>query len=126
MANIQLTDSVKIDGKSIHAIDELWTNSSPSAAFSAQTLPLSLSDYSYLVITAKTTKSNNIYMSILVPIDEQAHASVFAVDTIYYRTFKAANTGITISTGSRMNPYGTITTSADYVIPTSVIGIKLS
>lgn len=59
MSNIQLTNDVKIDVNSIQAIDLLWENSSPTSAFSGQTINLDLSDYDFVLIGYNGTGYQN-------------------------------------------------------------------
>ena len=103
----------------------LWTNSSPSASFAAQTIPLDLSGYSVIAIACKQQDSTAIDMAIpcLGFVGNTLQCcipNIGSTQYFYKRTATIASTGVTFSTGYR-NTNGT--TGTNYCIPVAIYGV---
>lgn len=97
----------------------LWTNPSPNSSFNAQTLPLNLSNYKYVVIIAKATTSlDYLYRtSTILPIgNSEVFLHVGATGGSAMRDVKALSTGIEFTAASNNNN--------SFVIPLKIYGIK--
>ena len=102
---------------------ELWTNSSPSSDFAAQTIPLDLSGWNLIAVLAKTTTSGNTTSVFLAAVGTGSILSVpnlGSTQYFYKRTMDVQTTGVTFSTGYR-NTTGT--SGASYCIPTAIYGL---
>lgn len=98
----------------------LWTNSSPNSNFNAQTLPLDLSNYKYVVIIAKasTTEDYLYRTSTIVPVGNSEYNQILSITGgSMIRNVKALSTGIEFSNSSYDN-------SSSYVIPLKIYGLK--
>lgn len=101
----------------------LWTNSAPSSNFSAQTVPLDLSGYTWVAIiahmstsgTADTTHFVRVGSSVVLNCPNLGSTQYF-----YKREASVASNGITFGTGYRNN---TGTSGANYCIPIAIYGI---
>ena len=101
----------------------LWTNSSPSSDFAAQTIPLDLSGWNLIAVLAKTTTSGNTTSVFLAAVGTGSILSVpnlGSTQYFYKRTMDVQTTGVTFSTGYR-NTSGT--SGASYCIPTAIYGL---
>ena len=109
-----LKDNKKID------LDLLWTNPTPTSAFSAQTINLDLSNYKYLGIVswARTSLDYKKRTMSIVYIGDSDEQVLSATGTGNTRFAHANSTGVTIS---NPNPQGASTT---FVIPYKIYGIK--
>lgn len=107
-------------------IDLLWTNPTPTADFGAQTIPVSVSSYDYILIIGKRSKSvvlpdytgrlgirslykvaNNLNQeNLMISISDDNNTS-------YRRSLTLTTNGITFSAGS-----------TSWVIPVYIYGIK--
>ena len=99
------------------ALELLWTNPNPTSNFSAQTVELDLSEYTYVGITCRASTSvpgkrseliflaNKGYVIELVGWDSSINS---------YRHATASEEGVTF----------TVVTGANYCIPTHIYGIK--
>ena len=119
----------------------LWTNSSPSSAFAAQTVTLSdsISNYKYVAICYKyagTTDGVNDPMSVIVPVDKfktslknnstRHNILVLGVETNgnagwTRNVFYASDTTIEFDTGYRQNA---ASSSGDICVPTEILGLN--
>ena len=103
----------------------LWTNPSPTSSFAAQTVSIAnLSDYKYLIIVVKATKSAGTYQSqILFP--SVRHRVVFNGSTLTYRDVDFVANGLDFLAARNQTTYGGSTTqNNDLVIPVYIYGIK--
>ena len=103
----------------------LWTNSSPSASFAAQTIPLDLSGYSVIAIACKQQDSTAIDMAIpcLGFVGNTLQCcipNIGSTQYFYKRTATIASTGVTFSTGYRNT---NSTTGTNYCIPVAIYGV---
>lgn len=101
----------------------LWTNSAPSSNFSAQTVPLDLSGYTWIAIIAKTQTTGTVETTHLVRVGSSVIMSVpnlAGTQYFYKRQADVTTSGITFGTGYRNN---TGTSGANYCIPVAVYGI---
>lgn len=108
-------------------MDLLWTNSSPTASFGAQTVSLDLTDYSYVYIECCMI---NTYTSTYI------HAFIFKVNTglsytmmgggsyLMHRDATPTLSGVTFGSGYNVNTYGTDTASDYRMIPLKIYGIR--
>ena len=103
----------------------LWSNSSPSSSFAAQTIPLSLSAYSVIAIACKQQDSTAIDMAIpcLGFVGNTLQCcipNIGSTQYFYKRTATIASTGVTFSTGYRNT---NSTTGTNYCIPVAIYGV---
>lgn len=129
MANIQLTNGVKIDGKSIQAIDLLWTNANPNSSFSGQTISLNLSDYEFVVIQLKWNSSSaKAVMSSILHTNTDEGTTIAAVyNARVYREVSITNAGIQfVDCYYAANYSAAVSVNNAYCVPYKIYGIKLS
>ena len=113
----------------------LWTNSSPSSTFSAQSVSVGdLTPYDYIKIVWRWSTSDATTWEILIPNTTATTmkygfggATMSASQARYrYCTF-AKTTGVSMSfSNSVLHSSSAQTTSGAYIIPTKIIGVKLS
>ena len=115
----------------------LWTNSSPTSSFAAQdvTLSQSFTNFDYIKINWRATKSNTTAASMIVPPSVLQNSSATANSnnvefgthtgsTVRARSIRySSNTKLSISTAYNVNTSGN---STDYAIPTSIVGLKFT
>lgn len=93
----------------------LWTNSSPTSAFSAQTVAISnMSTYSQFEIYFMLATSTQYAESRQYIYNVQGRVTMNNGSSVYTRDVKPVSTGVTFSAG----------TSTSYVIPYKIYGIK--
>ena len=105
------------------AFVELWSNPNPTSNFSAQTVPLDLSAWSFIAISAKIlpTGVNEILQFVKVGTSTSLSVpNIGSTQYFYKRDADTSTSGITFSTGYR-NTNGT--SGANYCIPVSVYGV---
>lgn len=114
----------------------LWTNSSPTASFSSQTLTLSLSGYDEVEITFKNyTSSNQMVPPIKIPIGMKgmisgtfgASGSATSQSGAIYafeRVFDVSSTNIVFYDGYGCAAGSSHTVRNDMGIPIKIFGIK--
>lgn len=105
-------------------MDLLWTNSSPSAAFPAQTISLDLSEY----------KAFLLYVSINQGVEYSTSFIVKGIETTVYqpvwynalRTFTFTDSGVVVGSGKQRQSWANSTTSSadTRVIPYKIYGIR--
>ena len=78
-------------------IDLLWTNADPTASFTAQTIPLDLSDYKLVYIMQRL--SNTEAGDVIVKVDQGYAIYLFmsSGNARLYRTYDVTSTGIGVS-----------------------------
>ena len=110
----------------------LWTNPSPTSAFSAGNVTLSdnISNYKFIGVRYKAVKSGEKNTIFYAKVDDWANMenifrfSIFAIigSVNYMRTVTySSDTQIGFSTGTKVGASGT---SNDNIIPIEVIGLK--
>ena len=114
----------------------LWTNSSPTTSFNAQTVTLSddIDNYDEIKINYKQSSTNSLSASVSIPVSDlknmtiQASGIFFAIASMnsssigyFRRVGYASDTQIEFTTAYRVNNSGTDATMA---IPTSIVGCK--
>ena len=102
-------------------MDLLWENEEPTTAFAAQTIPLTLTDYSAFLIVIKNTTTTNFYGSGILLKDGNT-VSIFCKNqtatTLFSRTAKTVDEGINFTTG-----YSGTTAATKNAIPFRIYGI---
>ena len=102
-------------------MDLLWENEDTSAVFAAQTLPLTLTDYSAFLIVIRNSTTTGFYGSGIIHKDGNT-VSIFCKNqtaaTLFSRVAKTDSTGITFTTG-----YSGTTAGTKYAIPYRIYGI---
>lgn len=102
--------------------DLLWTNSSPSSNFSAQTIPLTLNLYDAVMIMYSCYTGNVRPCSQIVLKNGYQHIlfGIVATQTSFRTRYATAtNSGVTFGTG-----YNGSTSGTGNVIPMNIYGIK--
>ena len=110
----------------INRMDLLWTNSSPTSDFSAQTVELDLSDYDAVLVTFKWGKDSanpSINVVALVGVGLGIASSVY--NSRVYREFTPTATGIQFAAGA----YGSsvsasMATGNGSAVPYQIYGIR--
>ena len=100
----------------------LWTNSSPSSTFAAQTVELDLSPYKMILIEVMGDTSDTTYRipsSMVFYIDGLQHVMPYGVSN-RYRKITPSSTGIVFTTGSQAGS----SDNAKYGAPYKIYGIK--
>lgn len=127
---IQLQSADGVDNLyPIGKMDLLWTNSSPTSNFSAQTiLNGQIDNYNYFLIEFKGStgaKSNHLFQIVAKTTSSQRLVS--PCDTILTRIItNITNNGIVFEGAFNTNPYGSIVSGNNCVIPLTVYGIRTS
>lgn len=118
--------SVKSDGGGGMAETLLWTNSSPTSAFSSQTLSLDLTKYEYIKLVLKYTATGTYIQELIIKNDTAfgyvtlggGNTTVIAAGAT--RKCKILNNGIEFGGG-----YSVVGESSNtYVIPLNIYGIE--
>lgn len=108
----------------------LWTNPSPSAEFSPQTISLDLSDYDAVFIPMISASGNRIYDLFADVGGAYAYAHFVALATnlvARQRSAKATTTGITFSNcQSRTQGSGSNTNTNTHLVPQYIYGVKFN
>ncbi len=110
------------------AVDLIWTNSSPTSSFAAQTININLSNYNYIVIVLVTSDGSSIY-------DWTPHSTILLPVLSSWDGYsaKASATGTSLTRGLKVETGKIIFTDAKYtdgetnnagVIPYKIYGIK--
>lgn len=101
----------------------LWTNSSPDAAFAAQTVPIDLSAWNLICVLAKpqnTGATTSVFLAAVGTENILCVPNLGGTQYFYKRNMTVATNGITFSTGYR----GTTGTSGtSYCIPVAIYGL---
>ena len=109
----------------------LWTNASPTSNFAAQTIPLILNGYEYVLVRyLYSTNYQNYNQIAIVKVGRDAYLTFTGVAStnIYLsqRTISVDNVSVTFGApvyktyASTSNP----TANNEYCIPVEIIGIK--
>lgn len=101
----------------------LWTNPSPTSAFSAQTVSLDLSGYDAVLVECTLTNSaTSAHITGILLVGYAGNITGEGAGTnnyIYVRNADVQATGLTFGTGYRSG-----TASTSYCIPFRIYGIK--
>lgn len=100
----------------------LWTNSSPTSSFASQTVPLSLSEYKYVMIKNgwSTAGLNSIgYKWIRVDVGDNIQEVWYAVSTPTYRHIYVTTSGVQFDNG-----YASGAVNNTNYIPCEIVGYK--
>ena len=101
----------------------LWTNSSPDAAFAAQTVPIDLTAWNLICVLAKpqnTGATTSVFLAAVGTENILCVPNLGGTQYFYKRNMTVATNGITFSTGYR----GTTGTSGtSYCIPVAIYGL---
>ena len=102
---------------------QLWTNNSPTVAFSAQTVQVNLSSYKGVEIVWRwSTADDGIFKQAF---DKDTSSMIFAMaNNRVYRELSVSDSGVTFTTGylGAYNQQATATTY--YAIPIAIYGIN--
>ena len=112
---------------SIHlgiTVEKLWTNPSPGSAFSAQTVSLDLSEYSYILIHLIHNSDNDygvnmFFTPVRVGYKETCANKASSTGNMVGRTATVSTTGVTFTTG-----YNNSTSGTKYAVPCVIYGIR--
>lgn len=105
------------------AFVELWANPNPSSNFSEQTIPLDLSAWNWIMITAHNTTAGSAETAHFVQVGKSTVLSVPNVEGTQYfykRVATVSSTGVTFAQGYR-NTTGNA--GANYCIPSAIYGV---
>lgn len=105
----------------------LWTNSTPSSAFAAQTLSIDLTDYDYVHVFAYSDTGSTRLQDAGITVKDAGTGmlrvgpgSASVQSPIYARSISAiSNSGIEFSSG-----YSNATAGTSYLIPARIYGGK--
>lgn len=97
--NVAADGTLSTQGSSGYSLDLVWTNTSPSTDFAAQTVSIDLSSYTgYMIVVFKTTSSSSTYImnTCLLPGMDWV-CSHWTDSSIKNRTVSYSSTGVTFS-----------------------------
>lgn len=86
-------------GGSSNIIDSLWTNSSPTTAFTAKTVSLSLSPYAFVFIKIREATTLAKYSWHIVAVGDSNTFTTYADYFIRARSVSASTSGVTFGSG---------------------------
>lgn len=109
--------------------DLLWTNSNPTASFSAQTISMDLSAYGEIEIEFKHSSASEsyLYQKVTVPSRD---ISLFYMNArspnaeIESREVTATSSGVVFGGGRRAQGVWTPSDDNTRIVPTKIYGIK--
>ena len=98
------------------AATKLWTNSSPTTSFAAQTIPLTLTDYFGVQVVFRWYTNQDYNIQVFIP---KGIGSYYITNgqNGQFRKFNVTNSGVVVDAG---------TNSGDSLIPYQIWGLKLS
>ena len=108
-------------------MDLLWENSTPTEAFSAQTVSgISVSDYALIYILLKLGKTSPKFCTVLIESSNrnQFYATIIDGSARAYRMVTLSNTSVTFTNAFQGSFSASVTESGNYVIPYAIYGIK--
>lgn len=107
-------------------MDLLWTNSSPTSSFSAQTISLDLSEYRavLLILVMEATASTIYYNPLLCLVNGNNYRAVNGGSKIMHRSFNVSTSGISVLGGYLVNSYGADTADNVRQVPIYIYGIR--
>ena len=112
------TDNLYPVGK----LDLLWTNSSPTASFSSQTVSLDLSKYRLVMISYCYSYNSEYYQTMIQPVDGLTYRCTTGNSTNNnngVRAGTATATGVVFTAGAYNGA-----SNNQYVIPYKIYGIR--
>ena len=102
----------------------LWTNSSPTSTFAAQTISLDLTNYDAILVKCRATTSAGQYFSQFCFKGETVNASVssksYSGTNVYSRGVQCTNSGVTFTNG-----YSGSTSGTGNAIPVQIYGLTI-
>jgi len=102
----------------------LWTNSSPSSSFSAQTIPLDLTDFDAVkVFVCQDTTHTGSGVMVEAPRGYDGRALVM-YNARQYREFSWSDTGVSFNAGMNGAVGGNLSQSNTCAIPLKIYGIR--
>lgn len=128
--NIICEDGSRLNTKLQGGMELLWTNPSPSAAFTAQTITLDLSSYGAVLITS--CRENNIINTDsrhtdIIRVGDSGQLIVApqsaATAKATFRAVSVSTSGVTFANASALD---TNSASGVYAIPLYIYGIRLA
>ena len=107
------------------AMDLLWTNASPTSAFSPQTVNIDLSEYSMVYVTGSWTATDtNTWFGLLIKVGNSGIFSAIGTSKIY-RGFHVSTSGINFEKGQFATSGGSSMTDNNlYAVPRQIYGVK--
>ena len=106
----------------------LWSQSSVST-FSAQTIPLDLSGYNFVLVffTDSAAGWANDGASVLIKVNSGFKYKCLTQGggKVRYRQVSATSSGVTFESGVNIETYSQETANNNYTIPVSIYGIRL-
>lgn len=103
----------------------LWDNPDPSSNFSAQTVSLDLSDWTFIAIVTQFSTSHDYESVNMVRVGGKSAletANLFSTQYTAKRSAEVTSSGVTFSTGYRDT---TGTTGTNYCIPIAIYGVAV-
>ena len=120
--------TVVLDADDINAMhwDLLWENASSTSDFAAQTVEISLSEYTHVGILFVFSKTLHDFMPFVVfPVSESFRTNFpDNQGTVLWRTGSANVNGVTFTKGQQRTTGGTTSDSNSVVIPMYIFGIN--
>lgn len=102
----------------------IWKNNSPNSNFSAQTVPLDLSNWNMIAILCRTSTEGTAYNITFMVTDGNPYVltvgNITTTQYFYKRMASAEETGVTFQTGYRNT---SSTQGANYCIPLAIYGV---
>lgn len=117
------TTAADINGMSKWSL--LWENASPTSDFAAQTIPLDLSGYDFVMVVYKHWTTENVNNSAFCRVGQ--YGRLLSHDyTLAYRDYHPETTGIYFNVGLVVATYNNsnVTQNTSAVIPLQIYGIK--
>lgn len=107
-------------------LELLWTNSSPTSSFAAQTISLDLSDYAYVVIKMGVDTANLDHVcNFIALIDGGATRCEFSSRVIMFRDATVTTSGVSFGVNATVSSYnGTVNNTNTNSIPLYIYGVK--
>ena len=104
----------------------LWTNSSPTSNFAAQTVSLDLSDYDAVFIECNTSTNATTGRTVAIGLVGTSVRLVTAIYQIHERIATISTTGIAFAQNYYLVSYASsnLTANNGYLIPTNIYGLK--
>lgn len=126
MSKVKFTSVSGFDGfEGMLNMELLWTNSSPTSVFAAQTISMNLSKYKMFVIVAKRGLNYGTYITGIVLMNESSLISMADAQNTF-RSFTADSSGITFNDCFKQPTYGAANWGTDnsLIVPINIYGIN--
>lgn len=104
-------------------MDLLWTNSTPTSSFSAQTISLDLSEYRLIFVVCKGDTGGTNYPTALADFNTLTQIGTFNGYT-RFRAFTATATGVQFGGGYKQTSYSNDSSDNSATIPYKIYGIR--